>query len=465
VEGPVQDQCSAEECSRGAGVNGQAMLVAPAAVRMFDLEKPLADLRPGRSRRGEQYRSLLAIARLEGDPLGIAVVSLEREGSVSRDRLALELRCQLEIELSEALARIGLAHPGGGARGNAHHRSVSVVVTTCQKPHLLSSCLRSILDCDYDDFEVIVVENRPDSPGTRLMLAEEFGDESRVRYVEEPARGLASARNAGLAWADGELVAFTDDDVVVDRWWIGRAAEAFDRGDDVACVTGLILPLELETEAQLLLEQFMALGKGFSRQTYRLPETLCEYPLLPYTPGVIGSGANTVLPTDVARRLGGFDPHLGTGTPAVGGEDLDLYIRLLQEGHTVAYEPSAIVWHTHADGMASVRRQVYRYGIGLAATLTKQVIAGPDRRGLVRAVPAGVRYLRDPTSRKNVGKAAGYPRRLDWLERLGMLVGPAAYLTSVIRPMRCRVSRPSRLTSADGHALRTERLTHPTGRP
>ena len=72
-----------------------------------------------------------------------------------------------------------------------------------------------------------------------------------------------------------------------------------------------------------------------------------------------------------------------------------------------------------------LRRQVYRYGVGLGAMLAKQLIAGPERGELVRAVPAGVRHARDPASRKNAGKPADYPRRLDWLERLGMLVGPA----------------------------------------
>jgi GT2 family glycosyltransferase len=432
------------------------VLVAPVAVRMFDLESPPPQVRLAPSRLGEPYRSLLAIARLRGDPLGAAVLPVGREGSVSRGRLARELRRQLETELTGSLPRT--RH-----RPDARLRPVSVVVTTCQEPQVLRRCLRSILESDYDDFEVIVVENRPGAPDTRRMLAEEFLEQSRVRYVEEHARGLASARNAGLAAADGDLVAFTDDDVVVDQCWIRRSAEAFDRGDDIACVTGLILPLELETEAQVLLEQFMTLGKGFSRQSYRLPEARSEHPLLPYTPGLIGSGANTVLRVDVAERLGGFDANLGTGTPAIGGEDLDLYIRLLQEGHTVAYEPSAIVWHAHPDGMANVRRQVYRYGVGLTATLTKTLIAGPNRRALVRAVPAGIRYMRDPTSRKNASKSAEYPRRLDWLERVGMLVGPTAYLASLVRPTPRRRLRPSDLTSADGRMLDTEQLLLPAG--
>ena len=98
---------------------------------------------------------------------------------------------------------------------------------TCANPGPLERCLRSILRSEYDDFEVIVVENRPRSADTARMLVERFARESRLRYVEEPRPSASLARNAGLASAEGEIVAFTDDDVVVDPLWlrasIGRA--------------------------------------------------------------------------------------------------------------------------------------------------------------------------------------------------------------------------------------------------
>ena len=72
------------------------------------------------------------------------------------------------------------------------------------------------------------------------------------------------------------------------------------------------------------------------------------------------------------------------------------------------------------------------HGAELGAALAKQVFRGPERLRLLRAVPAGIRYLLDPGSSKNAGKTAGYPRRLEWLERLGMLVGPAGYLASAL---------------------------------
>jgi GT2 family glycosyltransferase len=450
-------------------------LAAPAAVRVVDLEAPLAEIWLPSGRLGESYRSLVVVVRLDGDPLGVATLSVGHHGLVSRDRLVRALRRQLDAELHEAFAHRGLAlpkslppegilAPNGRGGGSARlRRSVSVVVTTCCNPRALERCVLSIFASDYEDFEVIVVENRPGSSATRRMLAERFEDELRLRYVEEPCAGLARARNAGLAMAKGEIVAFTDDDVVVDPGWLRHCEEAFERADDVACVTGLIVPLELEDDSQLLLEQFASFGKGFHRETFRLPEARETHPLLPYTTGVLGSGANTVLRANVARKLGGFETTLGAGTPAAGGEDLDLYTRLLQAGYAVAYEPSAIIWHEHPDGMSRLRRQVYRYGVGLGAMLTKQLVVGPERLGLLRAVPAGVRYARDPSSRKNAAKTPGFPRHLAWLERLGMLIGPVAYVlsafTAAIRgwPLLRRGSVPA------PPALCVQRLRVPSG--
>jgi hypothetical protein len=137
-----------------------------------------------------------------------------------------------------------------------------------------------------------------------------------------------------------------------------------------------------------------------------------------------------VMRADAVRQVGGFDIALGPGTPATGAEDLELLVRILRAGHAITYEPRAVVWHRHPDGMARLRRQAHRYGIGLGALLTKQALSGPNRTDLLRAIPAGIRYLQDPNSRKNREKPEDFPHQLVWLERAGMLVGPAAYLLS-----------------------------------
>ena len=146
-------------------------------------------------------------------------------------------------------------------------------------------------------------------------------------------------------------MAFTDDDVVVDPLWLRASAAPLTGAPPVACVTGLILPLELESESQLLLEQFAGFGKGFEPKTYRLPEAREANPLLPYAAGCLGSGASIVMWTAVARELGGFDPALGPATLARGGEDLDLLARVLRSGY-------AIVLRAARDRLARASRRV-----------------------------------------------------------------------------------------------------------
>jgi GT2 family glycosyltransferase len=420
------------------------------AVRVLDLDAPLDDLNLSYA---QNYRSVLALVRLAEDPIGVATFPVDPGGLVTRKQLSRGLHRQLGSELDAAYAqREREQRPESATDGfetsadvdGGPAPSVSVVVPTCSNPARLQRCLRSILACDYDDFEVIVVENRPGSLDTARMLVDSFSDAPTVRYVEEPRPGASHARNTGLAHAEGEIVAFADDDVVVDPQWLRANVDALRGAPEAVCVTGLILPLKLESDSQLLLEQFAGFSKGFQRKVYRLPESLEDNPLLPYAAGSLGSGASIVMFTDVARRLGGFDPALRTG-----GEDLDLLVRVLQRGQGVVYEPRAIVWHEHPTGMSRLRRQVYNYGVGLGAMLSKQLVAGPHRRRLLAAVPRGIRYLRDSKSRKNATKPTNYPRYLTWIERFGMLVGPLAYVWSTFLV----------------HVTQLARHEAPTGRP
>ena len=133
---------------------------------------------------------------------------------------------------------------------------------------------------------------------------------------------------------------------------------------------------------------------------------------------------------DIATAMGGFDPLLGPGTPTVGGEDLDLFVRLANNRLPIVYDPAVLVWHDHPRTLAGLRLHALNYGIGLTAMLAKQFAREPGRLRLLRAIPAGIRYGLDPRSRKNSRKSVDYPRSLDVLERLGMFVGPVTYLLS-----------------------------------
>ncbi len=314
---------------------------------------------------------------------------------------------------------------------------VSVVIATHERPDRLAVCLQSLLSVDYPRYEIIVVDNAPSTTATADLLGQRYAHLPRVRYVREERRGLAWARNRGIVEARGDIVAFTDDDVVVDRYWLTGLAQGFAAADDVACVTGLILPLELETQPQLWFEQFGGFSKGFARRIFDTDRHRPRDPLFPYAAGRFGSGNNMALRASVLRELGGFDPAFGAGA-LVGGEDLEVFFRLITRGYRLVYEPGAMVHHLHRRDYAALRRQLSDGGV--AGYLTKAVVEDPVLLlDLARKLPRGLVYALSPRSGKNAKKQADYPKELTATERRGMLYAPVAYLRS-----RRRVRRMTR---------------------
>ncbi|MYW00114.1 glycosyltransferase, partial [Streptomyces sp. SID3343] len=272
---------------------------------------------------------------------------------------------------------------------------VSVVVATRERPDLLAVCLGTLHRQTHPDVEVIVVDNAPTTDRTASVVR--GGRSGLVRYVREPRAGLAVAHNRGIAEAGGELVAFTDDDVLADPDWVASLVAGFDRPERPACVTGLILPAELRTPAQLTLHHHGGYAKGLRPVLYGA-DNPPEDPLFPFTAGRFGSGANMAFRADVLRAMGGFDPATGVGTPARGGDDLLAFFRTIVRGHRIAYEPGALVWHRHRTEPAAVARQVRGYGTGLGAYLTAAVLREPATLGpLLRRLPAGLRHALERT--------------------------------------------------------------------
>lgn len=419
--------------------------VATGAVllRQVELANGFTDLIVPRSPAGGTYGAVQVLVRLHRRPLGLAIVPLDGRRVVDASLLAGVVVEELHDEINAHLAADGLPPvdrlpdprivptleaPCRHERTLARHADVlvSVVVTTCNRPSFLRRCVQSILRSSYPRLEVVVVENRPEGSTVAAAVADAFPGDERIRYVEEPRRGLSRARNRGIDHARGEITVFTDDDVLVDRHWLAHIVEAFTTSA-AACVTGLILPVELETPAQHWLEEYGGFAKGFVGRTHDAASGRSD-PLYPYAAGRFGSGANTALLTSVARDLHGFDTNLSAGTLAAGGEDLDLYIRLLRGGRRLTYQPSAIVWHRHHRELSTLTRQLFHYGTGLSAALTKQLLAVPGRGDLVRRVPRGVNYLLHSESSKNDRKSSGYPRVLTYAELFGFAFGPTAYL-------------------------------------
>ena len=243
--------------------------------------------------------------------------------------------------------------------------TAAVVVCTRDRPEQLRRCLQGLLALDQPPDELVVVDNAPRNDAARRVV-EDMG----VRYVLEPRPGLSRARNAGIAATTADVVAFTDDDVVVHRGWLGRLLAGF-RSPDVMAVTGLVLPGALDTEAHRVFEDVMGgFGRGF-RAWEIGPEWFHRHRRR--TPPVwrLGAGASVAFRRTAFDRVGGFDPRLGAGAAGCS-EDSELWYRLLAGGWRCRYEPWAVAHHFHRDSLPQLRRQAYGYMRGHVAALAVQ---------------------------------------------------------------------------------------------
>jgi cellulose synthase/poly-beta-1,6-N-acetylglucosamine synthase-like glycosyltransferase len=192
---------------------------------------------------------------------------------------------------------------------------------------------------------------------------------------------LSRARNHALAQAQYDLVAFTDDDTHVDRGWPAALAAGFEHDPRTVCVTGFITASALETACEQYFDARYTRRSGFTPLNYDLrSETI---PLYPYNAGVFGMGANFAIHREAAIQLGGFDPLLGVGSQGRGGEDLDMFLRIVLSGGHICYMPSALVWHRHRVDTAALSEQIYSYGHGLGAYLAKHSADLQFRRALL----------------------------------------------------------------------------------
>jgi GT2 family glycosyltransferase len=265
--------------------------------------------------------------------------------------------------LSELLA---IERPLDELGATQQRADVSAIICTRERPDFLERCLCSLTASQLTPREVIVVDNAPQTSATRDVV-ERF---SNVRYVVEPKPGLSRARNAGIRASTGEIIAFTDDDVVVHPDWTSRLASGFD-APDVASVTGLVLPASLATESEWLFEHaFGGFGRGYRPMRY--DQTFFDAVRRKGAPvWQIGAGASMALRRSALERVGDFDERLGAGAAGCS-EDSELWYRLLTAGYACVYEPAAVVHHHHRASLADLRHQMRMYTRGHVTALLAQ---------------------------------------------------------------------------------------------
>jgi glycosyltransferase involved in cell wall biosynthesis len=389
------------------------------------------------------------LVRLHRAPLGYVTVQLSPTKTLS-DRA----RAAAEVTLADELRRHRLVDDGKQAGDvpeawDAHvtcprdftppdGAGISVIICTRDRPSRLRDCLSSLQKVTYAPLEILVVDNAPTGDGTRKVVAEFAAIDARIRYLCEPRPGLSVARNLGVAKARFDLLAFTDDDTLVDPGWPAALAAGFAADQHAECITGIVVARSLDTGSELYFDSRYTWGKNFEPRRYDLAEHRDGSALYPYSAGIFGTGANFALRRVAIQRMGGFDTLLGAGAQARGGEDLDVFVRVILGGGRLCYLPAALVWHQHRADAEGLATQLYSYGYGLGAYLAKRLIGREMRvavlgRGLLQS-GATVRRMRQASKTSQLPSGR---RKLALMEAAGVVAGAVCYYR-LTRRMRQR---------------------------
>jgi GT2 family glycosyltransferase len=213
--------------------------------------------------------------------------------------------------------------------------SLTIIIPTKDRVQILHQLLESIkklADLERIRPEIIVADNGSQDQTFELAEAAAKNYPIPLRVIQVPRGGKSAAVNDAARTATGKVLAFLDDDVVVDPAWLSAIEEYFHSGNR-QIGQGMIRlqpPAGKDPEIQKLVQRYRTV------------------PQLEHKPGITEvhslNGSNFFVFRDLFNQLGGFDERLGPGASGTS-EDVDFAQRLARLGITIGYAPRAIVFH------------------------------------------------------------------------------------------------------------------------
>ncbi len=235
--------------------------------------------------------------------------------------------------------------------GSIPHIQTSVIIPAFNEEKVIATTVARILNSDYRDLEVIVVDDGSLDRTAEIVRAQ-FADEARVTLVSVPNGGKAKALNTGLARAKGDVVVALDADTEFDRDTISRLVRWFS-DPSVGAVAG---NAKVGNRVNMI-TRWQALEYIVAQNLER--RALASLGTLTVVPGAVGAWRRAALMT-----IGGFP----TDTLA---EDQDLTIALQSAGYKVRFDDSAVAWTEAPTSFRGLAKQRFRWAFGTLQCLWK----------------------------------------------------------------------------------------------
>lgn len=244
---------------------------------------------------------------------------------------------------------------------------ISVVICTRDRHEMIGQAVESVAECDYASFDVHVMDQSTNALTRDIVqpLATRFAATCRTHYHHLDKAGLSRAYNAGVRASDGDIIACTDDDVVVPGDWLTNIGRAFEDDTQAGLLFGQVLvPDSLKAACRhgtvvpsftFDRRQRVVKGGGFK---------------------AFGMGANMAMRRELFEQVGGFDEALGGGGPLRSAQDFDFAFRSYRLGTAILMAPEVRVDHYGTRTREQWPQTLENYGIGDGAFYAKHIRCG-----------------------------------------------------------------------------------------
>jgi GT2 family glycosyltransferase len=224
-------------------------------------------------------------------------------------------------------------------------------------------------------WELIIVDNNSND-NTKEVIDSFINKSSlHVKYVIERHQGISHARNMGIREARGHIIAFTDDDCIVDRYWITAISKEFHADESIAGIGGRVLLYNK-------LDRPVSIRVHEERTILSSTDRILKFMI----------GCNMAFARPVFDEIGIFDTDFGVGSRFASTEDLDFLYRVYKKGLKIVYSPDILVYHNHGRRSdEQIKSLMQGYAIGRGAFYCKYILRGD--KDIIHFAYAEMMYL------------------------------------------------------------------------
>lgn len=215
---------------------------------------------------------------------------------------------------------------------------VSIIILTYNSLKFIEKCLESVLNTNYEKFEIVIVDNGS-TDGTVELIQKRFGEEEKIKLIVNRENvGFAEGNNVGAKFAKGKYIVFLNADTIVDPNWINEVVKVMENNPDIGvCQSKLLLmdkPEFFDSAGDFIDKYGVMMRRGGD-----IPEKdIGQYDRVEEI--FSARGAAMIIRKDLFEEIGGFDTMY-----FLTYEDIDLCWRARLNGHKIFFVPKSIVYH------------------------------------------------------------------------------------------------------------------------